>query len=134
MAIYEQPVRVLLRKFLEATNMPLGKLFTRADIIDWFRENYPKIVMNTVTGWTTAATTNANSRVYWKPTAADDLFFQVELLICAAMTQVSILRRFILQLQRTSALLKTMILTATVRTMVLRHRQSSSTKAIFEIT
>jgi hypothetical protein len=69
--LYDRPVRELL---VDAVgDMP--DVFRRAEVVEWFRKQYPAVKPNTVTTLITAATVNSASRHYY-PGLAQHLIFQ----------------------------------------------------------
>lgn len=57
-----------------------GGYLTRKEILDWFRERYPKIKQGTINAHLIVMSTNAPSRVHHnlRPNGADDLLFQID--------------------------------------------------------
>lgn len=79
MSIYEKPVRLLFRDMVQGLGLHKGKIFSKADVTDWFAKNYPKIKEGTISAHLLRFSTNAPSRIYYnaKP-GDDDLFFQID--------------------------------------------------------
>lgn len=79
MAIYDKPVRLLMKDMANTFTLQPGQSFTRQQAIDWFAQQYPKIKNGTITAHLIRLSTNARSRVHYnaKPTE-DDLFFQID--------------------------------------------------------
>jgi len=79
MAIYDKPVRVLMKDMVEAFALQSNQTFTKQRVIDWFAEHYPKIKTGTITAHLVRFSVNARSRVHYnaKP-GEDDLFFQID--------------------------------------------------------
>jgi hypothetical protein len=74
--LYDRPIRLLLREF--ADRLREGETFVAKETVDWFREKYPKIKEGSVRAHLIRLTTNTVTRVHYKATDEDDLFFQLE--------------------------------------------------------
>src|SRR6266511_997029 len=81
MAVYPgKPVRMLIPKeMVTGLDLKPGKVFTKEQAINWFREHYPAIKEATVAAHLIRFSTNAPSRVHYsaKP-GEDDLFYQLD--------------------------------------------------------
>lgn len=78
MAIYDQPVRVLLRQMIAELAPEPGKVFTREQATSWFTDHYPKIQKATVAAHLLRFSTNARSRIHYNPRPDEDLLFQID--------------------------------------------------------
>ena len=80
MPIYEKPVRLLLKDFVTKHNIMAGQIISRDQVVSWFRENYPKIKLGTISAHFLKMSTNAPSRIHYSvsPTGDDDLFYQID--------------------------------------------------------
>jgi endonuclease len=80
MSIYEKPVRLLLKDFVASQNITKGQIISREQVISWFRENYPKIKMGTISAHFLKMSVNAPSRIHCNanPNGDDDLFYQID--------------------------------------------------------
>jgi len=80
MSIYEKPVRLLLKEFITKQNITVGQIISREQVISWFKENYPKIKLGTISAHFVKMSINAPSRIHWNLslTGADDLFYQID--------------------------------------------------------
>lgn len=78
MAIYDRPVRLLLREMLDELAPEEGKVFTREQALAWFAEHYPRIKEGTVTAHLLRFSTNAPSRVHYSPRPDENLLFQID--------------------------------------------------------
>ena len=80
MSIYEKPVRLLLKDFVFKQNITVGQIISRDQVISWFKENYPKIKLGTISAHFVKMSTNAPSRIHWNLslTGDDDLFYQID--------------------------------------------------------
>ena len=78
MAIYDQPVRVLLRQMIAELAPGKGKVFTREQATSWFADHYPKIQKATVAAHLLRFSTNARSRIHYNPRPDEDLLFQID--------------------------------------------------------
>lgn len=63
---------------IERKPLDQGGHFTRQEILEWFKEHYPKLKRGTVNAHLIVMSTNAPSRVHHnlRPNGADDLLFQ----------------------------------------------------------
>ena len=80
MAIYEKPVRLLMKDMVQSQNIIEGQIITKKQVLAWFDNNYPKIRSSTVTAHLIRMSTNATSRVHYQvnPNGDDDLFYQID--------------------------------------------------------
>ena len=80
MPIYSKPVRLLFRDFVATQNIAKGQIVSKDQVILWFKSNYPKIKMGTITAHLVKLSVNAPSRVHYNvnPNGEDDLFYQVD--------------------------------------------------------
>lgn len=79
MAIYEKPVRLLMRDMVNDLSLQNGQSFVRQQAIDWFSQHYPKIKKGTITAHLIRLSVNAPSRLHYSPKPEeDDLFFQID--------------------------------------------------------
>jgi endonuclease len=79
MAIYDKPVRFLMRDMADDLARKTDDSFTRQQAEDWFQQKYPKIKKTTVACHLIRLSTNAPSRVHYRPVPKeDDVFFQVD--------------------------------------------------------
>jgi len=80
MPIYNKPVRLLLKDFVTSQNILAGQIISRDQVISWFRENYPKIKLGTISAHFLKMSTNAPSRIHYSVsmTGDDDLFYQID--------------------------------------------------------
>lgn len=78
MAIYNKPVRFLMKDMVNAFGLQSGQSFVRQQAIDWFIQHYPKIKKGTITAHLIRLSVNAPSRLHYTPKPGeDDLFFQI---------------------------------------------------------
>ena len=80
MTIYDKPVRLLMSDFVKKNGIVKGQVFSRKQVITWFKNNYSLIQAGTVTAHLTMMSTNTPSRFHYKanPNGDDDLFFQID--------------------------------------------------------
>lgn len=78
MAIYDQPVRVLIRDMVAALAPNPAQQFSKDSAIDWFAQHYPKIKEGTIAAHLIRFSTNAPSRLHYGAKADEDLLFQVD--------------------------------------------------------
>jgi len=79
MSIYEKPVRLLFKDFVTDQNIAKGQTVSKDQVISWFKSNYPKIKMGTITAHLIKMSVNAPSRIHYNvnQNGEDDLFYQV---------------------------------------------------------
>lgn len=80
MPIYDKSTRELMHQFVQERVGP-GKVFTRADVVTWFKEHYPKIKSNTVALHVDGMSVNSQSREHHKhirPGKGWDLFLKLD--------------------------------------------------------
>ena len=80
MPIYDKPTKVLMREWAEAALQP-GQVFSKAEPVEWFAKNYPRIKRGTVEMHVEAMSTN-NGRIRQHHASAregsgHDLFFKI---------------------------------------------------------
>ncbi|MDV3002559.1 MAG: Endonuclease NucS (plasmid) [Chroococcopsis gigantea SAG 12.99] len=79
MAIYDKPVRFLMKDMVNAFGLKDGQSFVKQQALDWFAQNYPKIKKGTITAHLIRLSVNAPSRLHYSPKPGeDDLFFQLD--------------------------------------------------------
>ena len=79
MAIYDKPVRLLMKDMVNTFSLQNGQSFVRQQAIDWFAQHYPKIKKGTITAHLIRLSVNAPSRRHYSPKPSeDDLFFQID--------------------------------------------------------
>ena len=77
-AIYDQPVRVLMRRMIDELAPTPEAVFTRRDAIAWFRKNYPKIKEGTVGAHLLRFSTNSPSRHHYSVRPDEELLYQLD--------------------------------------------------------
>jgi hypothetical protein len=80
MAIYEKPVRLLLKDMVEESNITQEDVIRREEVFAWFKEKYPKIKDGTISAHLLKMSTNAPSRIHYNvnPNGEDDLLYQID--------------------------------------------------------
>ncbi len=80
MSIYEKPVRLLLTDFVTNQNITAGQIISKDQVISWFKGDYPKIKLGTISAHLIKMSTNALSRIHFNLslTGDDDLFYQID--------------------------------------------------------
>lgn len=73
--IYHKPIWLLFKDF--ADELSENEVFAPQVAIDWFRKNYPKIKEGSIRDHLVRMTTNNPTRVHYKATKKDDLFFRI---------------------------------------------------------
>lgn len=76
MAIYDKPVRLLMRQMVDEMPVKVGQTITRDDVLNWFATRYPKIKEGTVTAHLIRLSTNAATRLHYSAKPEDDVFFK----------------------------------------------------------
>jgi Endonuclease NucS C-terminal domain len=77
-AIYDKPVRVLIREMAADLAPQKGQVFSKDNAIDWFASRYPKIKQGTISAHLIRFSTNAPSRLHYNARPDEDLLFQVD--------------------------------------------------------
>ena len=78
MALYDRPVRLLLREMIGELAPDTGVVFTREQAVSWFAEHYPKVKEGTVAAHLLRFSTNASSRIHYNPRPDEDILFQID--------------------------------------------------------
>ncbi len=79
MALYDKPVRLLMRDMVMDLGLKKGEILSKERVIDWFALKYPRVKDGTILAHLIRLSTNATSRIHYnaKP-GEDDLFFQLD--------------------------------------------------------
>lgn len=79
MAIYDKPVRFLMKDMIKDLSIKEGDTFSREQAVTWFKDHYPKVKLGTITAHLTRLSINAPSRTHYsaKP-VEDDVFYQID--------------------------------------------------------
>jgi RecB family endonuclease NucS len=79
MSIYDKPVRLLFKDFVTSQNITTGQIILKDQVISWFRANYPKIKLGTITAHLLKMSVNAPSRIHYNLhlNGEDDLLYQI---------------------------------------------------------
>lgn len=78
MAIYDKPVRVLIREMAAELAPQKAHLFSKDQAVEWFGYHYPKIKEGTILAHLVRFSSNAPSRLHYNVKADEDLLFQVD--------------------------------------------------------
>jgi hypothetical protein len=78
MAIYDKPVRVLIREMAAELVPQKSLLFSKDQAMRWFSDHYPKIKEGTILAHLVRFSSNAPSRLHYNFKADEDLLFQVD--------------------------------------------------------
>lgn len=78
MAIYDKPVRALIREMVADLAPQAARLFSKDQAIGWFAQRYPKIKEGTISAHLIRFSTNAPSRLHYSAKADEDVLFQVD--------------------------------------------------------
>ena len=78
MAIYDRPVRLLMREMIDELAPTAGTVFTRRDALHWFTQQYPKVKDGTVAAHLLRFSTNSKSRHHYSPRPDEALLFQLD--------------------------------------------------------
>jgi Endonuclease NucS C-terminal domain len=76
--IYPKTVRELFFDLVSELKLKPGEIIERSQIINWFRQKYPKIKTSTVGCHCFRLATNAPSRIHYQAGPSDDLLFQLD--------------------------------------------------------
>lgn len=79
MSIYEKSVRLLLKDFVTSQKISSSQTISKDQVVSWFRTNYPKIKMGTITAHLIRMSVNAPTRIHYNvsPNGEDDLFYKI---------------------------------------------------------
>ncbi len=79
-AMYEKPVRLLLKDMVSLCGLKPGEVLQRDKVLHWFHDRYPKIKEATIQAHLTKMSTNVPSRIHYNanPNGEDDLFFRID--------------------------------------------------------
>lgn len=80
MALYEKPVRLLMKDFVKSQGIEKGQIFGKEQMTSWFRTNYPKVKIGTISAHLIKMSVNAPSRIHYNanPNGEDDLLYQID--------------------------------------------------------
>ncbi len=78
MALYDKPVRALMRDMVSDLVLKKGEVLTRDRVLGWFSEHYPKVKQGTIGAHLIQLSTNAKSRHHYSAKQEDDLFYQID--------------------------------------------------------
>jgi endonuclease len=79
MALYEKPVRLLMRDMVADLGLKKADILTKERVISWFAQKYPRVKEGTISAHLIRLSTNATSRVHYSAKLGDDdLFFQLD--------------------------------------------------------
>ncbi len=79
MMLYDEPVWKLMHEMVADLELRNGEVLSKAQVIAWFADHYPKVKGSTIDVHLTRLSTNASSRVHYnaKP-GRDDLLFKID--------------------------------------------------------
>jgi hypothetical protein len=79
MALYEKPVRLLMKDMAKEFALEPGQHFTKKQAIDWFSRKYSKVKVGTISAHLIKLSTNATSRHHYNARPGeDDVFYQLD--------------------------------------------------------
>lgn len=78
MAIYDRPVRTLMRDMIADLAPQPGQVFTKESAVAWFAARYAKIKIGTISAHLIRFSTNAASRLHYGARPEEDLLFQID--------------------------------------------------------
>jgi endonuclease len=78
MAIYDRPVRTILRDMIADLAPQPGVVFTKEAAVGWFSARFPKIKLGTISAHLIRFSTNAESRLHYSARPDEDLLFQID--------------------------------------------------------
>ncbi|CAN5594909.1 hypothetical protein BH23ACT6_BH23ACT6_26670 [soil metagenome] len=67
MAIYDRPVRLLMREMIDELAPDAETIFTRREALNWFGQHYPRVKDGTVAAHLLRFSTNSRSRHHYSP-------------------------------------------------------------------
>jgi len=74
-AIYEKPVRQLMRDMVSNLGLNKGEVLTKERVRNWFKDRYPKIKDGAISAHLIRLSINASSRVYYNANLKKTIFF-----------------------------------------------------------
>lgn len=79
MPLYDKPVRILMREMVAALGLVPGRVFTKDEVLDWFKSNYPRVKEGTITAHLIRFSTNDKNRLHYhlRDDGTDDVFFKL---------------------------------------------------------
>lgn len=77
MALYDRPVRMLMRDMIAELAPDPTAVFTRRDALRWFDHNYPKVKPGTVSAHLLRFSSNSASRHHYNPRSDEALLYQL---------------------------------------------------------
>jgi hypothetical protein len=79
-AMYEKPVRLLMKDMVADIGLKPGEVLQRETIFEWFNKRYPKIKESTLQAHLIRLSTNLRSRCHYgaNPNGDDDLFYRID--------------------------------------------------------
>lgn len=78
MAIYDRPVRLLMREMINELAPDAETVFTRTQALAWFDQHYPKVKDGTVGAHLLRFSTNSRSRHHYSPRPDEAQLFQLD--------------------------------------------------------
>ena len=80
MAIYDKPVRLLMKEFVHDQNINKEQIISRDQVTSWFKTKYPKIKVGTISAHLLRMSVNAPSRIHYavSQSGEDDLLYQID--------------------------------------------------------
>lgn len=77
--IYDKPVRMLMRDMVQQLGLRPGAVLKKNQVVEWFRQNYPKIKLGTINGHLNRLSTNDRNRLHHQGLRADDdLLYRID--------------------------------------------------------
>jgi hypothetical protein len=76
--LYDEPIRILIQHMLSEFEGRGKTTFTRAELFEWFRLNYPKAKKNSLHSHLNSLSTNSPSRVNNGVDESDDILFKLD--------------------------------------------------------
>lgn len=80
MPIYEKSVRLLIKDFVLEQNIGKGQIFSKDQVLSWFKAKYPKIQTGTITAHLLKMSVNSPTRIHYNvnPRGDDDLLYKID--------------------------------------------------------
>lgn len=79
-AMYEKPVRLLMKDMVADIDLKAGDVLQRETIFEWFNKRYPKLKESTLQAHLIRLSTNLRTRYHYgaNPNGDDDLFYRID--------------------------------------------------------
>lgn len=77
---YDITIKQMMHEFVKELHLSPGQTIASSQILDWFKQKYPKVKESSIRGHLIAMSVNAKSRIHHnvRPGSGHDLFFQID--------------------------------------------------------